>query len=122
MKPILLGVNAQVGFWRVPVQLGVEGQGGDAERFWIDMSLSSEGRSFFVTDGGLYGLGPWVARPGDLCCVLRGARVPFVLRRTGREGFYRLVGEAYVHGFMRGEVGREKLAAGDFIEETVVVC
>jgi hypothetical protein len=99
-----------------------EGQGGDAERFWMDMSLSSEGRSFLVTDGGLYGLGPWVARPGDLCCVLRGARVPFVLRRTGREGFYRLVGEAYAHGFMRGEVGGEKLAARDFIEETVVIC
>jgi hypothetical protein len=36
-----------------------------------------------------------------LCCILFGAHVPFTLRRVAEK--YRLVGEAYVDGVMRGE-------------------
>lgn len=105
----------------LPSELQAEMEKGDAERFWIDMSLSSEGRSFFITQKGYYGLGPWIAEPGDICCILLGARVPFILRKTGKQSFYKLVGEAYLHGFMRGEVG-EKLAGRDLALETVIIC
>jgi hypothetical protein len=78
------------------------------------MSLSSEGRSFTITQKGHYGLGPWIAEPGDIFCIPLGARVPFILRKTGKESFYKLVGEAYIHGFMRGEVGEgERFDSGD---------
>jgi hypothetical protein len=52
---------------------------------------------------------PGIAEMGDEIWFLRGARVPFVLRRqvTGR---YTLVGEAFVHGCMRGEFIQEKIS------------
>lgn len=35
--------------------------------------------------------------------ILRNARIPFLLRPVAETGRYRLVGEVYVHGIMRGE-------------------
>lgn len=57
------------------------------------------GRSFFVTDRGHFGFGPHVMQDDDLCCVLYGAHVPMVLRKSSSRSF-RLVGEAYVEGIM----------------------
>jgi hypothetical protein len=37
----------------------------------------------------------------DYVCVLRGAMVPFILRKRG-DGYWGFVGEAYVHGIMDG--------------------
>ncbi|UJO16226.1 uncharacterized protein CLAFUR5_04851 [Fulvia fulva] len=74
---------------------------GSADRFYDDILLACKGRSFFITKQGDLGLGPWIAKPGDQCFVLRSARVPFVLR-TVREGCWKLVGECYVHGIMNG--------------------
>jgi hypothetical protein len=59
------------------------------------------GRKVFCTKHGMLGLGPTILRAGDLCCILFGAHVPFILRRVAEK--YRLVGEAYVDGVMRGE-------------------
>lgn len=39
---------------------------------------------------------------GDLCRILFGARLPYILRRV-RNG-YLLVGESYIHGIMQGEI------------------
>jgi hypothetical protein len=38
-----------------------------------------------------------------VCCVLFGATVPFILRKADATEHYQLVGEAYLHGLMRGE-------------------
>ncbi|KAF1351691.1 hypothetical protein EJ07DRAFT_159228 [Lizonia empirigonia] len=61
-------------------------------------------RRFFVTAGGRWGLGPDAMREGDVCAVLGGADVPFVLRRVGGDeggrGEFRLVGQVYVYGVM----------------------
>lgn len=38
----------------------------------------------------------------DEVWILKGAKVPFLLRRE-RENRYRIIGEAYVHGIMYGE-------------------
>jgi hypothetical protein len=55
----------------------------------------------FNTASGLRGLGPGGMRPGDIVCVLYGASMPFVIRPEGAA--YRLIGECYVHGLMRGQ-------------------
>jgi hypothetical protein len=57
----------------------------------------------FLAEGGFVGLCPMEAKAGDIVAVLLGGNVPFVLRKRG-EGGYEVVGEAYVHGIMDGEV------------------
>ena len=79
------------------------GQRSDPEKFWLDMRLVCEGRTFLLTRNGYYGIGPYIAKPGDVCCVLFGATVPFILRKADAIEHYQLVGEAYLHGLMRGE-------------------
>ena len=60
-------------------------------------------RRLFVTKKGYIGLGAKSVQRGDKVFVFPGGLVPFVLRGP-IEGYYRLIGEAYVHGIMRGEV------------------
>ena len=63
-------------------------------------------RSFIVTERGYLGLGRNSTQPDDVVCVLRGGNVPFILRKKG-DGYYELVGEAYVHGIMDGSFVRK---------------
>jgi hypothetical protein len=65
------------------------------------------GRRLFPTEGGYLGMGSVSVELGGQVWVLRGGNVPFVLRSVGN-GSYRMIGEAYVHGIMRGEVLRER--------------
>jgi hypothetical protein len=60
-------------------------------------------RSFATTRKGYMALVPRKATPGQLVCMLRGGNVPFVLSRRG-DGYFELVGEAYVHGIMDGKI------------------
>ncbi|OAQ97008.1 hypothetical protein LLEC1_06366 [Akanthomyces lecanii] len=60
-------------------------------------------RAMFVTRRGYLGLAPWNAQDGDLVCVLRGGKTPFLLRLPPAGSVYQIVGEAYVHGIMGGE-------------------
>jgi hypothetical protein len=65
------------------------------------------GRKFYVTEKGRMGTVAPGCREGDVVCVLKGARMPYVLRREGGDGGKRvcgLVGNAYVHGAMNGEI------------------
>jgi hypothetical protein len=78
-------------------------QRGDQEKFRLDMRLFCKGRSFLFTRKGYYALGPWITKPGDICCVFFGATVPFILRKVDEASHYKLIGEAYIHGLMRGE-------------------
>ena len=59
-------------------------------------------RRLFVTEKGYIGLGAKSVQTGDKVFVFPGGLVPFVLR-TSIDGCYRFIGEAYVHGIMRGE-------------------
>ena len=70
-------------------------------------------RRFFLlpdrTDGVAYrfGIAPTDAKVGDIVCVLLGCSVPVVLSPLDATNFnngYRVVGEAYLHGVMDGEV------------------
>lgn len=46
---------------------------------------------------------PSDSQPGDIICVLLGCSFPVVVRRLP-SGKYWLVGEAYIHGIMKGEL------------------
>ena len=59
-------------------------------------------RRLFITTQKWFGLGPENLRPNDEVWLLKHAKVPFILRPYG--GQYQLVGEAYVHGIMFGEL------------------
>lgn len=85
-----------------------------------------KGRALFITEDGVTGLGPNMARPEDKVCVIHGCRVPFIIRRIEErkvwisegnmilENYYVLVGECYVYGLMNGEaVKNEKAEAKD---------
>ena len=78
------------------------GTAGDAHLYTTSFMYIAGLRRLFVTEKGYMGLGARSIHTGDKVFVFPGATVPFVLR-TSTEGYYSLVGEAYVHGIMRGE-------------------
>lgn len=46
------------------------------------------------------------ASVGDSICLLEGCTVPVILRPCG--GGYKLIGEAFVHGIMKGEFWKDQ--------------
>jgi hypothetical protein len=89
----------------------------------IFLRLQCERRRMFLTINGFLGMGPDCVQEGDIVCVLSGGDLPFVLRlvqpkpephnkpdataphgQQSSEKHYRLVGECYVEGLMKGEV------------------
>lgn len=61
------------------------------------------GRKAFVSSSGMIGLGPAKLEIGDAIWLVKGVKVPFMLRDSRLDGRLQLVGEAYVHGLMYGE-------------------
>ncbi|KAI6717429.1 hypothetical protein JHW43_000085 [Diplocarpon mali] len=88
------------------------------EIYWATSRFCT-GRKLFSTRDGRTGLGPEVLRRGDLCCILFGACVPIILRRA--EAGYTLVGEAYVHGVMKGEAMTDLSTGGRYEEQTFAI-
>ena len=79
-------------------------------KFMSGMGMSLGYTKLYTTCEGRLGVGPPAMRKGDEVWVIRGARVPFILRRC--EAGFTLVGETYLHGVMDGEMvgeGREGL-------------
>lgn len=68
-----------------------------------EYTWTAHDRRFIVTTKGLYGLGPQLVRKGDVIVIFPGIIVPYVLRYTGKDRQYKLVGTCYLHGIMRGE-------------------
>jgi hypothetical protein len=98
---------------------------GDAERYYIDLKLMCEGRSFLFTEKGFFGLSLCIAQPGDKICVLFGSKCPFVLREwdvdaEGRKR-HKLVQDSFVHGIMRGEA-MKSFESGTAKEESFIIC
>jgi hypothetical protein len=80
----------------------------------------AHGRVFLRTDKGYYGVAPRGIRTGDCVFILPGGYTPVVLRPTGHslEGpEFQLLGECYVHGFMKGEAMHNKAIP---VEEVVL--
>jgi hypothetical protein len=102
------------GIFGKPFIIGNEG------RFTYQAQYYCSHRKFFKTAKGLLGVGPPVMKHGDLCCVLFGSTVPFIIRPTGYRFQYQLIGECYVQGVMRGEVVR-KWELGDLEDESITL-
>jgi hypothetical protein len=74
------------------------------------MSAFTGEKCFTITQGGFSAMVPPSAKEGDIILVLLGASAPLVARAISGLGDgdalpkrYRLIGPAYVHGFMDGE-------------------
>ncbi len=74
----------------------------EEQKFLEDITLASVHKRLLFTHNGFIGMAPRDTRKGDIVCLLLGCSVPVVLRER-IEGGYELVGEAYVHGIMKGE-------------------
>jgi hypothetical protein len=78
--------------------------------FLRQMEKTIFGRRLFKTENGHIGLGPETMQEGDLVWMICCAKIPYVLRSTGgEEGQFTLIGEAYVHGFVNGEMVEQGL-------------
>ncbi|KAI4188652.1 MAG: hypothetical protein LQ346_005273 [Caloplaca aetnensis] len=86
----------------VPASLG-----GNGDEYKRNLDDYCHRRRLFRTANGRFGLGPSAMQQGDVCCIIFGALVPFVIRRSDR--WFKLVGECYIHGVMRGEIVNEML-------------
>ncbi len=74
-------------------------------------SLRMHGKLFAISaEQKLACLVPLDAIKGDVVCVVFGCNFPLVLRRFG--DMYWLVGEAYVHGIMKGQSMKGVSAVG----------
>lgn len=62
----------------------------------------AEGRTYFRTRSGHIGLGPSSIQPEDQACMVLGSDALLILR-TMVGNTYRVVGECYIDGFMKGE-------------------
>lgn len=70
-------------------------------RLFYAACLPSHDRRFGQTTAGRFCLLPSHAEAQDIVCIVRGFKVPILLRRT--DSGYQNVGECYVHGIMHGE-------------------
>lgn len=90
------------------------------QRFEHEVKDVGINRCLFATAKGGFGIGPLITRSGDVCCVIFGADVAFVLRPTSGSSEYRLLGESFVHGVMNGEI-EGMLQRGEVVQQTLTI-
>lgn len=73
--------------------------------FASNVGMCVKNRAIMRTKGGYIGLVPRLSSVGDCIVLAKGGKVPFVLKRQDER--WRMVGECYVHGIMRGEAFEE---------------
>lgn len=87
-----------------PKHLSLEAKN-DAREFDLQVQVASFERVMIRTDNGHIGFGPEATLKGDFVVLIAGGKVPFILRRTNEKGMlFKLVGYAYIHGAMLGEL------------------
>lgn len=70
--------------------------------FWDSLQIGRLWRRMMETGKGYIGMAHAQSQVGDSIVLLAGASVPIILRPC--EGGYRVIGVAYVHGIMDGEI------------------
>ncbi|POS69371.1 HET domain-containing protein [Diaporthe helianthi] len=73
----------------------------EAEYLFRTGSIGDAAAATFATANGCIGIGPRDLEQGGLVAIVRGSRVPLLLRR--QDDNFRLVGPAYVSNIMQGE-------------------
>jgi Heterokaryon incompatibility protein (HET) len=79
------------------------------------------GRRFFISESGRVGLGPPLLQEGDLCCVLIGCRMPLVIRPASTSNHFRVLGPAFIHGIMYGEIIKAQMGDNSELREITLV-
>jgi hypothetical protein len=101
-------------------RLGAAASDPDITRNWKDhnygsaINRQSQFRRLARTRNGYLGLVPTSCEVGDAVWLLQGANVPYVLRNAGQptsDGetgrVWKVMGDAYIHGAMQGEVWKD---------------
>ena len=85
---------------------GIKMNGG-AEQSWAFVSATdiTLGRRLARTEKGFIALVPELSQPGDCVALLRGGKLPLMVRARGSQ--WEMIGCAYVHGIMFGEAWDE---------------
>jgi hypothetical protein len=120
LSPFLVSIAPYIGHSRAQAHHD-KAASSDTQLCEAEMASPLINRRFIVTQSGYYGLAPITARAGDTCCIIFGARTPFIVRPVAhllRQ--YKLIGEAYVHGIMKGEIV-ERRANGEFQEDAIIL-
>jgi hypothetical protein len=118
--PYLSAIKYQIDHSRIPA-FEDKAAHSDPQLCEIEMAAPLINRRFIVTQNGYYGLAPPTAREGDSCCVIFGAKTPFIVRPVADlPAHYKFIGEAYVHGMMKGEIV-EMCADGELQEEDIIL-
>ena len=74
-----------------------------ALRSFLSWAVSNGSWLFFTSPKGYIGLADPCSRYSDSIAIVLGCPLPLVIRKIGDCNTYKLVGEAYVQGFMNGE-------------------
>lgn len=72
------------------------------KQFALDVRSAASRRVLFITHDGRLGLGPPAMEGSDEIWIPVGAKMPVILRRYA-DGRFKVVGQTYVYGVMRGE-------------------
>lgn len=91
---------------------------------WLRTSI---GRNFAIMSSGRFGWVPFSphdgadnqARRGDIVAIFPGCTTPIVIREV-KQGF-QVIGEAYVHGMMEGEIA-DQIENGEYRIQNVWLC
>lgn len=81
---------------------------------YLSMMYRNIGRRPFLTEKGYVRVGPEQTEKGDIAAVILGAELPYILRPADNFGGLVLIGDAYVHGAMDGEIIEESPAPETF--------
>jgi hypothetical protein len=119
LLPIVSGYLSHLDISDIPTEQVGDPSG--AARYEMIVRSLLRGRQFAITREGWFGLVPAAAREGDICFVVVGMRTPLILRSVpDTEGYYQLIGEAYLHGIMYGEA-TDGVRSGGLTEEDIVL-
>ncbi|KAK3709817.1 hypothetical protein LTR37_010645 [Vermiconidia calcicola] len=88
---------------------------GNAQEYLKAVRQGVSNRKYFITATGRLGMGPKELCRSDKVCLIPGSTVPVVLRKEG--GFWKFLGDAYVHGLMDGKFFCELEAHGRLEEK-----
>lgn len=111
-------------FMTSPPQSRAELWDNELGRIALDIETATQGRRFFTTKGGHFGLAPQECNEGDIVVVLLGGNVPYVIRSAPPKQSKRcftILGDSYVHGIMYGEVFERVGTIARELEEIVLV-
>ncbi|KAG8158802.1 hypothetical protein KVR01_011245 [Diaporthe batatas] len=80
------------------------------------LSIGTSKSSYCITQRGYFGRSPMPPQVGDKVCIFHGGKVPFLLRPQENSDHFKLAGEIYIHGIMKGAaMNAMKDEAKDFV-------